>query len=416
MPGITGMGTTYNLPNYVGELFAASREDTPLLSAIGGLTGGRATKATSFEWQGYDLRDPDDTRQRLEGADAPDGEARTRYKASNVVEIHQEAVNLSYTKQGATGQLNTDGAQTVNIGGTIVPADELSWQISQQLKQIARDVEYSFIKGTYANPDDNTSPRRTRGLLEAITTNVMETTHTAKTLTADDVLDLAQMAWDNGGIRESETRTIVVNSDLKRALTRCFVTDAGYKEETRNVGGVNLQTIETDFGRFNIMLDAYMPKDKLLVLSLEQLAPRFLEIPGKGHFFVEPLAKTGASDKVQIYGEIGLEYGDQKAHALLTVAPAAASTVKVTGVTLSKKTASVKVGARNTVTALVVPDGATNKKVTWASDTPANATVTADNENGSSATITGVKAGTARVTATTADGAKTATVDVTVSE
>ena len=416
MPGITGMGTTYNLPNYVGELFAASREDTPLLSAIGGLTGGRATKATSFEWQGYDLRDPDDTRQRLEGADAPDGEARTRYKASNVVEIHQEAVNLSYTKQGATGQLNTDGAQTVNIGGTIVPADELSWQISQQLKQIARDVEYSFIKGTYANPDDNTSPRRTRGLLEAITTNVMETTHTAKTLTADDVLDLAQMAWDNGGIRESETRTIVVNSDLKRALTRCFVTDAGYKEETRNVGGVNLQTIETDFGRFNIMLDAYMPKDKLLVLSLEQLAPRFLEIPGKGHFFVEPLAKTGASDKVQIYGEIGLEYGDQKAHALLTVAPAAASTVKVTGVTLSKKTASVKVGARNTVTARVVPDGATNKKVTWASDTPANATVTADNENGSSATITGVKAGTAKVTATTADGAKTATVDVTVSE
>ncbi len=416
MPGITGMGTTYNLPNYVGELFAASREDTPLLSAIGGLTGGRATKATSFEWQGYDLRDPDDTRQRLEGADAPDGEARTRYKASNVVEIHQEAVNLSYTKQGATGQLNTDGAQTVNIGGTIVPADELSWQISQQLKQIARDVEYSFIKGTYANPDDNTSPRRTRGLLEAITTNVMETTHTAKTLTADDVLDLAQMAWDNGGIRESETRTIVVNSDLKRALTRCFVTDAGYKEETRNVGGVNLQTIETDFGRFNIMLDAYMPKDKLLVLSLEQLAPRFLEIPGKGHFFVEPLAKTGAADKVQIYGEIGLEYGDQKAHALLTVAPAAASTVKVTGVTLSKKTASVKVGATNTVTARVVPDGATNKKVTWASDTPANATVTADNENGSSATITGVKAGTAKVTATTADGAKTATVDVTVSE
>lgn len=416
MPGITGMGTTYNLPNYVGELFAASREDTPLLSAIGGLTGGRATKATSFEWQGYDLRDPDDTRQRLEGADAPDGEARTRYKASNVVEIHQEAVNLSYTKQGATGQLNTDGAQTVDIGGTIVPADELSWQISQQLKQIARDVEYSFIKGTYANPDDNASPRRTRGLLEAITTNVMETTHTAKTLTADDVLDLAQMAWDNGGIRESETRTIVVNSDLKRALTRCFVTDAGYKEETRNVGGVNLQTIETDFGRFNIMLDAYMPKDKLLVLSLEQLAPRFLEIPGKGHFFVEPLAKTGASDKVQIYGEIGLEYGDQKAHALLTVAPAAASTVKVTGVTLNKKTAAVKVGATNTVTAQVVPDGATNKKVTWASGTPANATVTADSEDGASATITGVKAGTAKVTATTADGSKTATVDVTVSE
>lgn len=100
MPGITGMGTTYNLPNYVGELFAASREDTPLLSAIGGLTGGRSTGgSTRFEWQGYDLRDAADDRQRTEGADAPEGEERVRYNASNVVEIHQEAVELSYTKQ-----------------------------------------------------------------------------------------------------------------------------------------------------------------------------------------------------------------------------------------------------------------------------------------------------------------------------
>ena len=34
----------------------------------------------------------------------------------------------------------------------------------------------------------------------------------------------------------------------------------------------------------------------------------------------EPLAKTGASDDVQIYGEIGLEYGNEKAHGCLTVA------------------------------------------------------------------------------------------------
>ncbi|EFA23670.1 hypothetical protein BIFGAL_02776 [Bifidobacterium gallicum DSM 20093 = LMG 11596] len=147
----------------------------------------------------------------------------------------------------------------------------------------------------------------------------MTSTHAAKTLSEDDVLDLMQMAWDNGGIREAETRTIVVNSDLKRALTRIFIKDAGYKEETRNVGGVSLQTIETDFGRCNIMLDSLVLKDKMLVLSLDQLAPRFLEIPGKGHFFVEPLAKTGASDKVQLYGEIGLEYGNEKAHAVLTV-------------------------------------------------------------------------------------------------
>ena len=110
MPGITGAATTYNLPNYVGELFGASPTDTPLLSTIGGLTGGQSVASTVFAWQGYDLRDADDTRQRLEGAAAPNGEERTRYQASNVLEIHQEAVEVTYTRQGATSQVTTDGA------------------------------------------------------------------------------------------------------------------------------------------------------------------------------------------------------------------------------------------------------------------------------------------------------------------
>lgn len=320
MPGITGLGTTYNLPNYVGELFDASPEDTPLLSAIGGLTGGQSVGATFFEWQGYDLRDAADDRQRTEGAAAPDGESRTRYIASNVLEIHQEAVEVSYTKQGATGQRATGGQPAVTIGSAVMPADELAWQIEQQLKQIARDVEKTFITGKYQRPADNTTARKTRGLIEAIATNKAVTTHTAADLTADDVLDLMQKVWENGGIQESETRTLIVNAKLKRALTRIFIKDARYQEATRNVGGVNLQTIETDFGSCNIMLNRYMPTEQLVVASLDELYPVFLEIPSKGHFFAEPLAKTGASDKVQIYGEIGLRYGNEKAHGDLTVA------------------------------------------------------------------------------------------------
>lgn len=316
MPGITGQGTTYNLPNYVGELFAASPEDTPLLSAIGGLTGGRSTGGSVlFEWQGYDLRDADADRQRLEGADAPDGEQRVRYRAQNVVEIHQERVEVSYTRQATQGQRATGGEPTVTVGSTVLPANELAWQLEQQFKQIARDVEKTFIVGEYQNPSDNTQPRKTRGLLEAIETNVV----TAAELTEETVLDLFQEVWDNGGIQEGETRTVIVNAALKRVLTKIFIKDRGYEESSRNVGGVNLQTFETDFGRANIMLNRWMPADQLVVASLEDLAPRFLEIPGKGHFFAEPLAKTGSADKVQIYGEIGLEYGNERKHGKLTV-------------------------------------------------------------------------------------------------
>lgn len=331
MPGITGLGTTYNLPNYVGELFAASPEDTPLLSSIGGLTGGDSVGATLFEWQGYDLRDADDGRQRLEGADAPEGEERVRFRESNVLEIHQEVVSVSFTKQGATKQRNTDGAQMVTIGSTTIPANELAWQLEQQFKQIARDVEKTFITGKFQNPTDNTKPRKTKGLLEAITANTLagpvSPTDAAKDpggwdgVTVDTVFDLMQKAWENGGIQESETRTLIVGPAGKRRLSKLFIRDVNFQETSRNVGGVNLQVIETDFGRCNVMLNRYMPAGKLVAASLEDLKPAFLEIPGRGHFFAMPLAAAGAADRVQVYGEIGLNYGNQRKHAVLTTTP-----------------------------------------------------------------------------------------------
>lgn len=312
MAGITGLGTTFNLPNYVGELFNVSPEDTPFLSAIGGLTGGVAVNSTIFQWSQYDLRDAADDRQRLEGADAPTAEARVRAAGSNVLEIHQEQVAVTYTKQAATNQF---AGSAPFIGGPNVVTDELAWQLQQEFKQIARDVEKSFISGTYQLPTNNSTARKTRGLLAAIETNVVDLDDTV--LAKDDVLDLMQEVWENGGIQESETRTVMVNATMKRKLTSLFITGASYgsyQEVSRNVGGVSLQTFETDFGRCNIVLSRYVPADTIIVCSLEDCAPAFLEIPGKGHFFAEPLAKTGASEKVQIYGEIGLRYGNERKH------------------------------------------------------------------------------------------------------
>ena len=115
-------------------------------------------------------------------------------------------MSVSYTRQGATKQVTpATGQPTVTIGGTVLPADELAWQISTQLKQIARDVEKTFITGQFANPTDNQTPRKTRGLIEAITTNVATTTHKASELTEADVLDLIEKVWTNGGLQEGGT-------------------------------------------------------------------------------------------------------------------------------------------------------------------------------------------------------------------
>ena len=51
MAGISALGTNYNLPNYTGILHYLTPADTPFFSAVGGLTGGRQTTSTEFEWQ-----------------------------------------------------------------------------------------------------------------------------------------------------------------------------------------------------------------------------------------------------------------------------------------------------------------------------------------------------------------------------
>lgn len=315
MAGITGMGTTFDLPNFVGDLFTISTEDTPFLSAIGGLTGGRPAVDKRFEWEFYDLRDPEDDRQKVEGDDAPDAAERVRANDFNVVEIHQEAVEISYTRQAVAAR----GGYETTARGTSPVSDELAWQTDQQLKQIARDIELSFITGTFQNPSNNSTPRKTRGLLEAIVTNVKDMAGGVPTI--DDINDLFQIAYQNGGLQEGETRTLIAGPAMKRLLTKIFIRDVGsgsaFYQQSRNVGGVNLLQIETDFGSAALMIDRYMPVGTLVAASLEECAPRILQIPGKGFLFFEELAKTGAATKGQIYGEIGLEFGNERKHAKL---------------------------------------------------------------------------------------------------
>lgn len=395
MAGITALGTNYNLPNYTGILHALTPADVPLFSAIGGLTGGGQTTSTSFEWQTYDLRDAAQP-SVLEGADAPTLTGRVRANVTNVAQIHQSAVGVAYSKAAAFGQksgTNNDAMNPVR--------SELDWQVEQELKAMVRDINYSFINGTYQLPVDNTTARKTRGLLAAISTNaqiadetlvgdgnsvweaddevITEASHglavgdrvrisidsgatgasagyywvktvpssstftlsatkggTTTAISADGVVDvykctaltiakfngLLQAIFDGGGLTEQETATILVNSGLKVELSELYANAYGkFTETSRNVGGVNLTTLVTDFGTLNIMLDRMVPQGTLVVSSLEQLRPVYLEVPSKGHFFAEELAKTGATDRTQLYGEVGLEYGSEKAHGKLEGMP-----------------------------------------------------------------------------------------------
>ncbi|EME7087740.1 Ig-like domain-containing protein [Enterococcus durans] len=78
------------------------------------------------------------------------------------------------------------------------------------------------------------------------------------------------------------------------------------------------------------------------------------------------------------------------------------------GVTLNKTTTTLAVGASETLSATVLPADATDKSVKYSSSDEAIVTVTPVQGK-----ITGIAAGTATITATTANG-KTAVCEVTV--
>ena len=146
MANVTGIGTTWNLPNYAGELFTADPTQTPLLSMIGGLTGGKQTD--NFEFPTAVLFDYPEAAQpeisESASATAPTASAIARSQESNVVQIHQEVIDLTYAKQSNGGRMS--GINTA--GQNPNPADEKAWQIQQKLIKIARDVEFSFINKT----------------------------------------------------------------------------------------------------------------------------------------------------------------------------------------------------------------------------------------------------------------------------
>ena len=89
------------------------------------------------------------------------------------------------------------------------------------------------------------------------------------------------------------------------------------------------------------------------------------------------------------------------------ILPPIDDSIPVTGITLNKTSETLTVGNTVSLTATVTPSNATNKNVTWSSSNSSLASVV----NG---LVTANKAGTATITATTADGSFVAQCTVTV--
>ena len=178
------------------------------------------------------------------------------------------------------------------------------------LKRAARDIEFTCMQGTYVADTDVSTARKTRGLGAALTTNKVNAGGDA--LTQADIDATLKLMADNGA--PFEQPVLFANAANKQLISGFYSNSLALAPRDRNIGGVNINTIETDFCEMGVVYERHIPATQVFIVDMAFVKPVFLDIPGKGHFFVEPLAQSGAAYKYQVYGEFGLEYGPEQFH------------------------------------------------------------------------------------------------------
>ena len=305
------LATSFGVLNYSGMLFNKGNTRTPLSSII----GGRAKITNHVEFvTGQEYTTGGGSQPAISetaSLTAPEASVVTREQKTNVTQIFQESVGISYGKMSNMGTLSG-----LNVAGQQAnPMNELDFQVAAKMAKINADIEYTFINGTFNKATSDATVNKTRGLVSATTTNVKAMN--SKPLGLWDIADMVKKIYGANAPTDGlclwcdAVTLFQINADaVQNGLT---VVPAA-----RNINGISLSSVVTPIGVVYLYLGEYLPAGTALLLNLSVLAPVFQPVPGKGNFFLEALAKTGAGEKYQLFGQIGLDHGPEWYHGKFT--------------------------------------------------------------------------------------------------
>lgn len=306
------LATSFGVLNYSGMLFNKGNTRCPLSSIIGGRakTTNHVEFVTGQEYTGGGAG-AQPAISETASLTAPEASVVTRSQKTNVTQIFMESVGISYAKQSNMGTLS--GINIANQQAN--PINELDFQIAAKMQKVSRDIEYTFINGVYAKAEDDATANKTRGLVEAITSNVKAMSN--KPLGLWDIADMMKKIYGanaptSGLVLWCDAVTMFqINADaVQNGLT---VVPA-----SREINGISLSSVVTPLGVVYLYLGECLPEGTALLLNLDVVAPVYQPVPGKGNFFLEPLAKTGAGEKYQLFGQLGLDHGPEWYHGKFT--------------------------------------------------------------------------------------------------
>lgn len=305
------LATSFGVLNYSGMLFNKGNTRCPLSSIIGGRakTTNHVEFVTGQEYTTGGGEQP--SISETASLTAPEASVVTRTQKTNVTQIFHESVGISYAKESNMGTLSG-----LNVAGQQAnPINELDFQVAAKMQKINRDIEFTFIQGTYNKATSDATVNKTRGLVEAITTNV--TAMSSKPLGLWDIADMVKKVYESNAPSDGlclwcdAVTMFQINADaVQNGLTVVPI--------AREINGIALSSVVTPLGVVYLYLGECLPAGTALLLDLNVIAPVYQPVPGKGNFFLEPLAKVGAGEKYQLFGQIGLDHGPEWYHGKFT--------------------------------------------------------------------------------------------------
>nr|DAM55524.1 MAG TPA: Major capsid protein [Caudoviricetes sp.] len=300
-----------NTPNFSGMLFNKGNTKTPFSTMIG--AHRKSTNHTEFvTGQEYETAEGSQPNiSEAESLTAPDASVLKREQKTNVTQIFQESVGISYGKMSNMGTLSG-----INVAGQQAnPVSEEDFQIAAKMAKIGQDIEYTFLNGKYQKSTGDNVPNKSRGLLTAIESNIVDAD--GKMLSFMLLCEAMKCIDDSNGdttnlvVGLDSTGRLQLNADA--AANGLTIVSAG-----RDFNGIAVDQVLTPLGTVYLKTLKYLPTGTVALFDPSIMAPVEQIVPGKGNFFLEELAKVGAGTKKQIFGQIGLDHGPEWYSAKIT--------------------------------------------------------------------------------------------------
>lgn len=300
-----------NTPNFSGMLFNKGNTKTPFSTMIG--AHRKFTNHTEFvTGQEYETAEGSQPNiSEAESLTAPDASVVKREQKTNVTQIFQESVGISYGKMSNMGTLSG-----INVAGQQAnPVSEEDFQVAAKMAKIGQDIEYTFLNGVYQKSTGDNVPNKSRGLLTAIESNIVDAD--GKMLSFMLLCEAIKCIDDSNGdttnlvVGLDSTGRLQLNADA--AANGLTIVSAG-----RDINGIAVDQVLTPLGTVYLKTLKYLPTGTVALFDPSIMAPVEQIVPGKGNFFLEELAKVGAGTKKQIFGQIGLDHGPEWYSAKIT--------------------------------------------------------------------------------------------------